>query len=128
MGTADIAEKLGMPREEVQQLAGEALREHFITPADMPAVRARQLRMLRRAYVHANQVLDAGGSGELALKAIDRIARLLERESHLLGLDAPVRVDSAVAAVATADRELERLIGETRARIEAEERDLNQDT
>ncbi len=55
------------------------------------------------------------------LAAIDRLLRLSERRSRLLGLDLPVRVDATVHQVDPADLALMQLIREAEARNQATE-------
>lgn len=67
---------------------------------------------IRAAY----EVLEANRKTELALKAVDRIDRLVGRRAALLGLNAPVELNVMAHEKTQADLELEELLREAHAR------------
>jgi hypothetical protein len=54
---------------------------------------------------------------EMQLKAIDRVNRLIERKSKLLGLDAPTKVEAAVVTEESASAELKAMLADLDDRI-----------
>lgn len=71
---------------------------------------------LNEAIRAAFEVLDANRKTELALKAVDRIDRLVGRRAALLGLNAPVELNVHATEKTQADLELEELLREAQAR------------
>jgi hypothetical protein len=77
-------------------------------------LRALEYGRLSKAYAKAMEVMDAA-SGEMALKAVDRIERLSRSMRVLFGLDVPVRIDVTHHELSQQDLELQELLNEANA-------------
>lgn len=82
-------------------------------------LRALEYGRLSKAYEKAMGILDES-SGELALKAVDRVERLSRSMRVLFGLDVPVRIDVTHHELSQQDLELQELLNEADARNAAE--------
>lgn len=109
-----LAEKYGLSNQRISQIIAEV--RESIPPEDKDQVRREHLELAREMRAELAKLVDKGPipaysngrpitlddgttaedhSGRLA--AMDRLTRWLERESKLLGIDAPTRVDATVA-------------------------------
>jgi hypothetical protein len=127
-----LAEKYEISHQRVSQIIAQV--RESIPPEDKDKVRQEHLELLRGLRVELTKLVDAGPipaysngrpivlengavaqdhSGRLA--AMDRLQRMLERESKLLGIDAPTKLDATMtlsesdAAKALAAEAAERL-------------------
>lgn len=85
---------------------------------DLTMARARSLALIHLTQQVASTVMLRAAqeeSGDLALKAIDRLGRVMERESKLLGLDVPVRYDATLTVMSKEEAELQEIISEAKA-------------
>ena len=82
-------------------------------------LRALEYKRLSMAYEKAMGVMEAA-SGEMALKAVDRIERLSRSMRVLFGLDVPVRIDVTHHELSQQDVELQELLNEANAANAAE--------
>jgi hypothetical protein len=140
-----IAEHQGIPQQTVS-LDLKAYREST-TPEERGEVRGRHLEQIRTMQEELFELAEkrpapvtAGKDGDivrdpetgepvwdyaLRLAAFDRILKTQDRESKLLGLDAPTQSESTVNATVTArPAELEKLIEQARAKVAATEAEL----
>jgi len=109
-----LAEEYGLSNQRISQIIAEV--RESIPPADKDKVRQEHLELARTmraelaklvdmnpipAYSNGRPItLDDGTTAEDhsgRLAAMDRLTKWLERESKLLGIDAPTRVDATVA-------------------------------
>jgi hypothetical protein len=112
IGYREIGAALGVPgntahsdvKTELQAQAVEAATE----------LRALEYGRLSKAYAKAMEVMDAA-SGEMALKAVDRVERLSRSMRVLFGLDVPVRIDVTHHELSQQDVELQELLNEANA-------------
>lgn len=72
----------------------------------------RALDVVERALVADAYDAQGNKDHELQLKALDRLVRIEERRSKLLGLDAPSKVETEVTAVTLDDLEARRKLAE----------------
>lgn len=104
----EIADRLGFSdrsaaRHAVERALAAAVRE--------PAAELRELELMRldRLYLVASELLD-GDDRDVRLKAVDRLVRISERRSRLLGLDAPTKIEGFT--IDQIDAEIARLSAE----------------
>ncbi len=104
----EIADRLGFAdrsaaRHAVERALAAAVRE--------PAAELRELELMRldRLYLVASELLD-GDDLDVRLKAVDRLVRISERRSRLLGLDAPTKIEGFT--IDQIDAEIARLSAE----------------
>lgn len=83
---------------------------------DINTARALEEERLDKLLQTATKIAEGRGDPELRLKAIDRIIRIVNQRSTLLGLNAPVRHDVQVSERTQQDLELEEMIREAQAR------------
>lgn len=101
--------------------------EKEIEARKWPVVSAwREVELTRLEAMHQalwGMLPDLAKSGQLAgiLAVMDRIHKIGDRRSKLLGLDAPVKVDATVHEVTQQDLELDELLREAKAQAAAAE-------
>jgi hypothetical protein len=117
-----IGQRVGLSHQGVANRITAVLGE-LVTPAaeEYRQLEAERLDDLTRA---AYQVLATADTGDLKLKAIDRVERLSVSRRKLLGLDAPVALD--VALEQRLDVEAEVVAGAVAAALDALELDEEQ--
>lgn len=103
-------------RDHWKQVEREACEEHLQWELD------RLDDLLRRAYA----ILKDEDDPDVRLKAMDRMLKIGERRSKLLGLDAPQRVDATVTETTQADLELDEMVREAKARNALKEQELRE--
>lgn len=94
----EIAEKLGLPKSTAQDRLTEAQTELVAPIAD--EVRLIELARLDRWQVRLEKRLE---DDEDPVRVIPVALKVQERRSRYLGLDAPEKVETTLAAVGTAD-------------------------
>lgn len=112
---ADIARELGYASESGARNAYDvAMRRTLAEPAeDLRRLHHERLEdLIRRAYA----IAVAGSSEDRALRAIDRLVALLDRDARLMGLDAPTRSRVTVITEDVVDAEIARLSAELEQR------------
>ncbi len=107
-----IGEALGISA----QTAWRDVKNQLATVAVETATELRALEYagLMKARSKAMQVLEAS-SGEMALKAVDRVERLSRSMRVLFGLDVPTRIDVTHHEISQQDLELQEMIREANA-------------
>lgn len=121
----EIAGKLDRTPAEIRDIVEAALAEYVVTPEVAKRLKARALRMLEIAYRQAAEVADAAGPTDLRLKALAVLVKVQERESKLVGLDTPIRVDHSWAEVTEADEAIAAAVAAAEAEVARRERELN---
>lgn len=133
----DIAARLGLGlatvhariethiAEQVNPLAAE-LRQLELDRLDALSLKAYEVLESDHVVVqHGKIVRDEQGQPVKdhgpVLAAIDRLVRISERRSRLLGLDSPVKVDAHIERLEPGDIELHQMIAEAKQRQAAEE-------
>jgi predicted DNA-binding protein (UPF0251 family) len=107
-----IGEKLGVSAQTAWQDVKKELSAQAVEAA--MELRALEYGRLSKAYAKAMEVMDAA-SGEMALKAVDRVERLSRSMRVLFGLDVPVRIDVTHHELSQQDVELQELLNEATA-------------
>jgi hypothetical protein len=124
-GLRFVADKFGVSVESVRRWTqAEVDRRAF---ADVPKLRAEASMMLHTAMEEAWGIYQAAvitGSGKLALDALTRLESLVGTDAKLMGLNLPVKVDVNVTEVTEAERELQEIINEAKAKEAAREADV----
>lgn len=97
---AEIGEALGLTVSGVSRLLDRALdRVHEdIKEAAHRHVADQLVKIDRAEEFAARVVFGSSEEAEVKLKAIDRLVRLWERKSKLIGLDSPTRITATVEA------------------------------
>jgi len=110
---ADAASQIGADRRTVQRWVDEEI-EQRVSP------RAEKLRALGNARLDQYRAwaweIAENATGELRLKALDRLLHIERRWAALNGADSPVRVDAILTERTQADLEMEELLRELDAR------------
>jgi transcriptional regulator with XRE-family HTH domain len=109
-----IADEVGLSSATVQRRITNAC-ERRVSPK-VEHYRAVQDETLDAAQQVVQDIIENATDYELKLKAVDRLGRILERRARLRGLDAPVRVDTAVTQQPQTEAELEALLAAQDAR------------
>jgi transposase-like protein len=82
---ADIATKFGCAKSLVFRLISRAMSE--LPREDAEQLRTMELERLDSALLVATRIMSTSNRDEMKLRAIDRIVRISERRSILMGLD-----------------------------------------
>lgn len=103
-------------RKYVLDMMAEYMREH--EAETIPRLRAQELQRLDHALREIYAVLNSKTGTELALKAVDRLARVVNLRAELLGLKVPIEVNLKKVEVTQTDLELEEMIREAEVQNE----------
>ena len=113
----DIARKLDRPIGTVRDWIDETLREYKATPELAAELKRRQLFQISDAMKRVFDVMEAGGTGKLALAAVDRLIKLQQQEAETAGFKG---VESS--GEDPADAALQVIIDQARAEVAERER------
>lgn len=137
-----IAERLDLSQQRIAQILSEvrdslpedARQDWRISALEtLGHLHAEMLEIANReappAYSQGGKILmdehgDVVRDVSSRLAAVDRVLKVQERASRLLGLDAPDRVEATVTQVTQADLELQELLREARAASALEQEEL----
>jgi hypothetical protein len=114
-----IADEYGVSTETIARWAGERNAMHpTIDVGRARALLADELDVIaQEAWKIHRETLDR----KLQLDALGRLESLVRSKAQLLGLNAPVRHDVTLSAVTEAERELQEIINEAKAKTAAQE-------
>jgi hypothetical protein len=111
-----------------RRLESELQRRRDVSAGALEKARAVELERLDNAQLAVVAVLSSPDvTPELALSAADRLRKISERRSKLLGLDTPLQVESTLTVhqIDGAEAELTELLNEARAKAANDERLIN---
>lgn len=112
-----VAERIGCSRQALWRWVNTAKdKRGAISYVDMPRVRGSLALELAAGREEAWRCVRAYPQTKFALDALVVINNLIRNEAVLLGLNAPIVVQVDVEQVTAADRELEELINEAKAK------------
>lgn len=111
-----VSKTLGINRGTAWKLI-----EREMNRRTLPLVSHARLIELDRLDVALDRVMTimAGNDSETTLKAVDRLVRLSQRRSELLGLDMPAKLE--ITEVTETDLEIRDMVNSARAKMAAEE-------
>lgn len=114
-----IAARQGITQGAVSKRINKLLAEHSYSGAE----EWRKMDGLRLEHERAEikAIIRRQADDEMKLKGYDRLLRYSDRLAKLYGADLPVKVDMTVTEVSEAERELQEIINEARAKTAAEE-------
>lgn len=108
----EIGRRLGISHvtvwHDVKLMLSEYMKTH--EAETIPQLRAQELQRIDTGLVEVYKILASKSGTELALKAVDRLARLINLRSELLGLKVPIEANLKITQVSQLDREYEELI------------------
>lgn len=119
----DIADEYGVSIETVYKWSGEH-RMRAPSAANVVKVReeiADELDAIALETWDLHRRAKLGGSADFELKALKQLEQTARTKALLMGANAPVRHDLTVSVVTEAERELQEMINEAKAREAARE-------
>jgi transposase len=122
MGLRAVAAKWRCSPETVRRWCGEDIEAHKL--ADVDKVRAEVAQQLATVRREAWAMFEAGkdlGRADIMKDALTRVESSAMATAKLTGAIRPVKIDVMHTAVTEAERELQEMINEARARTAAEE-------
>ena len=124
----EIARSLDQATAVIRGWIETELGDYIATPETATRLKRRQLRLIEIGYRRVSAIADdyQKTDPELALKAVDRLVKLMDREAKLSGLDTPVRVETSWAGgVSEADREIAAAVAAAEAEVSRREAELS---
>jgi transcriptional regulator with XRE-family HTH domain len=116
-----IAEDYGISPSTVSRWCGESVQATKRKAEDLLALRVEAAQHLEAARRAAWAVYEDAATHKTALDAIGKVETLTGAHARLMGLNAPVRVDLQVTELTEAERELQEMVNEAKAKTAADE-------
>lgn len=112
----DVAAEYGISHETVRRWSGDAQAARNVTKPDVIAIRAGLAAELETVGREAWKIHKGALDNKTRLEALGRVESTIRARAILEGANAPVRHDVSVTAVTEAEKELQEMIMEARAR------------